>query len=148
MCATLTMVVKPPIHTFEAEFIHGSGINPELYASAVRVVGDLESDASGEAETPIHEALNWHYRRFGLLANQSLLAALLLNEDRTCWQAKLSMPKLEKQSGKRRKYETPVGNGSRAFLPAIPSQIWEAIANQYGVSHKADSFWGLGCRSS
>jgi Domain of unknown function (DUF3854) len=141
MCATLTMVVKPPIHTFETEFIHGSGINPNLYASAVRVVGDLESDASGEAETPIHEALNWHYRRFGLLANQSLLAALLLNEDGSCWQAKLSTPKLDKQSGKRRKYETPVGNGSRAFLPAIPSQIWEAIANQYGVSHEAGSFW-------
>jgi hypothetical protein len=141
MCATLAMVVKPPIHTFESEFIHGSGINPDLYASAIRVVGDLESPIPGEAETPIHEALNWHYRRFGLLANQSLLAALLLNEDGSCWQAKLSTPKLDKQSGKRRKYETPVGNGSRAFLPAIPSQIWEAIANQYGVSHEAGSFW-------
>ncbi len=141
MYATLTMVVKPPIHTFESEFIHGSGINPNLYASAVRVVGDLESDASGEAETPIHEALNWHYRRFGLLANESLLAALLLNEDGSCWQAKLSTPKLDKQSGKRRKYETPVGNGSRAFLPAVPSQLWETIAQQYGISHKAGSFW-------
>ncbi len=142
MCATLTMVGKPPIYTFESEFIHGSGINPNLYASAVRVVGDLESDASGEAETPIHEALNWHYRRFGLLANQSLLAALLLNEDGSCWQAKLSTPKLDQQSGKRRKYETPVGNGSRAFLPAVPSQIWEAIAQRYEVErYDADSFW-------
>jgi Domain of unknown function (DUF3854) len=142
MCATLAMVVKPPIHTFESEFIHSSGINPELYASAVRVVGDLESDASGEAETPIHEALNWHYRRFGLLANQSLLAALLLNEDGSCWQAKLSTPKLDKQSGKRRKYETPVGNGSRAFLPAVPGQLWDVIAQRYEVDHsEADSFW-------
>jgi Domain of unknown function (DUF3854) len=141
MCATLAMVVKPPIHTFESEFIHGSGINPELYASAVRVVGDLESDASGEAETPIHEALNWHYRRFGLLANQSLLAALLLNEDRSCWQAKLSTPKLDKQSGKHRKYETPVGNGSRAFLPAIPGQLRDEIAQRYGGSNEAGSFW-------
>jgi Domain of unknown function (DUF3854) len=141
MCATLTMVVKPPIHTFESEFIHGSGINPGLYSTAVRVVGDLESPIPGEAETPIHEALNWRYRRFGLLANQSLLAALLLNEDGSCWQAKLSTPKLDKQSGKRRKYETPVGNGSRAFLPAIPSQIWETIAQRYGVSHEAGSFW-------
>jgi Domain of unknown function (DUF3854) len=141
MCATLTMVGKPPIYTFESEFIHGSGINPELYSSAVRVVGDLESSTPGEAETPIHEALNWHYRRFGLLANQSLLAALLLNEDGSCWQAKLSTPKRDKQSGKRRKYETPVGNGSRAFLPAIPGQLWETIANQYGVSHEAGSFW-------
>jgi hypothetical protein len=141
MCATLAMVVKPPIHTFETEFIHSSGINPSLYASAVRVVGDLESPTPGEAETPIHEALNWRYRRFGLLANESLLAALLLNEDGSCWQAKLSTPKLDKQSGKLRKYETPVGNGSRAFLPAVPSQLWETIANQYGVSHEAGSFW-------
>jgi hypothetical protein len=142
MCATLAMVVKPPIHTFETEFIHGSGINPSLYASAVRVVGDLESDASGEAETPIHEALNWRYRRFGLLANQSLLAALLLNEDGSCWQAKLSTPKLDKQSGKFRKYETPVGNGARAFLPAILGQLWETIAQRYEVQHNdANSFW-------
>jgi Domain of unknown function (DUF3854) len=142
MCATLAMVVKPPIHTFETEFIHGSGINPSLYASAIRVVGDLESPIPGEAETPIHEALNWRYRRFGLLANQSLLAALLLNEDGTCWQAKLSTPKLDKQSGKRRKYETPVGNGSRAFLPAVPNQLWDAIAQRYETDRsEADSFW-------
>jgi Domain of unknown function (DUF3854) len=142
MCATLTMVVKPPIHTFETEFIHGSGINPSLYTSAVRVVGDLESPIPGEAETPIHEALNWRYRRFGLLANESLLAALLLNEDGSCWQAKLSTPKLDKQSGKPRKYETPVGNGSRAFLPAIRSHLWDAIAQRYETDHsEADSFW-------
>jgi Domain of unknown function (DUF3854) len=141
MCATLTMVGKPPIYTFESEFIHGSEINPELYSSAVRVVGDLESSTPGEAETPIHEALNWHYRRFGLLANQSLLAALLLNEDGSCWQAKLSTPKRDKQSGKRRKYETPVGNGSRAFLPAIPGQLWETIAQQYEVGCNETSFF-------
>jgi hypothetical protein len=142
MCATLAMVVKPPIHTFETEFIHGSGINPNLYASAVRVVGDLESPIPGEAETPIHEALNWRYRRFGLLANESLLAALLLNEDGSCWQAKLSTPKLDKQSGKPRKYETPVDNGSRAFLPAIPSHLWDAIAQRYKTARNdTDSFW-------
>jgi Domain of unknown function (DUF3854) len=142
MCATLTMVVNPPIHTFETEFIHGSGINPNLYSAVVRVVGDLESNASGEAETPIHEALNWRYRRFGRLANESLLAALLLNEDGSCWQAKLLPPKLDQQSGKLRKYETPVGNGSRAFLPTIPSQLWEAIAQHYEIDRsEADSFW-------
>jgi hypothetical protein len=142
MCATLAMVVKPPIHTFETEFIHGSGINPNLYASAVRVVGDLESPIPGEAETPIHEALNWHYRRFGLLANQSLLAALLLNEDGSCWQAKLSTPKLDKQSGKFRKYETPVGNGSRAFLPPIPPVIRQQIEQRYKVKFPVDgAFW-------
>jgi Domain of unknown function (DUF3854) len=141
MCATLTMVVEPPIHTFETEFIHGSGINPDLYAAAVRVVSDLESPIPGEVEAPIHEALNWRYRRFGHTASKSFLAALLLNEDGSCWQAKLSTPKLDKPSGKIRKYETPVGKGSRAFLPAIPSQLGEAIAQRYGVSNEASSFW-------
>jgi hypothetical protein len=141
MCATLTKVVKPPIHTFETEFIHGSGINPGLYSAAVRVVGDQESPIPGEVETPIHDALNWRYRRFGLLAHESFLAALLLNEDGSCWQAKLSTPKLDKSSGKLRKYETPVGNGSRAFLPPIPKQISAAIAQRHGVSHEAGSFW-------
>jgi hypothetical protein len=141
MCATLTMVVEPPIHTFETEFIHGSGINPDLYAAAVRVVGDLESPIPGEVEAPIHEALNWRYRRFGHTASKSFLAALLLNEDGSCWQAKLSTPKLDKPSGKIRKYETPVGKGSRAFLPAIPSQIGEVIAQRYRVSNEAGSFW-------
>jgi Domain of unknown function (DUF3854) len=141
MCAALLMVVKPLIQTFETEFIYGSGINPDLYATAVRVVGDLESDASGEAENPIHEALNWHYRRFGRQTSQSFQAALLLNEDGSCWQAKLSTPKLDQPSGKFRKYETPVGNGSRAFLPTVPSQIWDTIAQQYGVNNDTDSFW-------
>jgi Domain of unknown function (DUF3854) len=142
MHATLATVDNQQPHHFEAEFIHGSGIAPTLYATTVRVVGDLEADAQGNAETPIHEALNWQYTRFGQSANVSLLAALLLNEDGSCWQAKLAKPKQDKKTGKTRKYETPVGQGSRAFLPLVPSDIRQQLECRYDVAFPTDgSFW-------
>jgi Domain of unknown function (DUF3854) len=143
MLATCNPVVltRQP-HDFYAEFIQGSGIAPALYAATVNVVGDLENDSAGEISTPIHEALNWRYTRFGLRANQSLRAALLLNEDGACWQAKLASPKLDQKTGKSRKYETPIGNGSRAFLPPIPPVIRQQIEQRYRVKFPADgAFW-------
>jgi hypothetical protein len=129
-------------HDFCTEFTQGSGIAPALYAAAIKLAGDLESDAVGEISTPIHEALNWRYSRFGLRANQSLRAALLLNEDGACWQAKLASPKLDRKTGKARKYETPIGNGSRAFLPPIPPVIRQQIEQRYGVKLPAEgAFW-------
>jgi Domain of unknown function (DUF3854) len=143
MLATFNPVVltgQP--HDFCTEFTQGSGIAPALYAVAIKLAGDLESDAVGEISTPIHEALNWRYSRFGLRANQSLRAALLLNEDGACWQAKLASPKLDRKTGKSRKYETPIGNGSRAFLPPIPPVIRQQIERRYEVKFPADgAFW-------
>jgi hypothetical protein len=137
----LAVLTRQP-HDFYAEFTQGSGIKPALYASTVSVVGDLENDSVGEISTPIHEALNWRYSRFGLRANQSLRAALLLNEDGACWQAKLAAPKLDPKTGKLRKYETPIGNGSRAFLPPVPPVIRQQIEQRYGVEFPADgAFW-------
>jgi Domain of unknown function (DUF3854) len=137
----LAVLTRQP-HDFYAEFTQGSGIAPALYAAAIKLAGDLESDAVGEISTPIHEALNWRYSRFGLRANQSLWAALLLNEDGACWQAKLASPKLDRKTGKSRKYETPIGNGSRAFLPPIPPVIRQQIEQRYKVKFLADgAFW-------
>jgi hypothetical protein len=142
MRPTLDPVVQPLPHNFETEFIQESAIHPQLYASTIEIVGDLESDISGEASTPIHDALNWRYIRFGLMVNTSLLAALFLNEDGSCWQAKLDKPKLDTQKGKVRKYETPVGNGSRAFLPAVPPTIRQLIAQHSQVQiPSGQSFW-------
>jgi hypothetical protein len=141
MSATLAPVVQP-LHHFESEFVQGSAIHPQLYAATVQIVSDLESDVSGEASTPIHEALNWHYVRFGLTVNTTLLAALFLNEDGSCWQAKLDKPKLDTQKGKVRKYETPVGNGSRAFLPTIPPTVRQLIEQRHQVQiPSGSSFW-------
>jgi hypothetical protein len=72
----------------------------------------------------------------------TLLAALFLNEDGSCWQAKLDQPKFDSKKGKVRKYETPVGNGSRAFLPVIPPEIRQLVTRRYGIEIPSNcTFW-------
>jgi hypothetical protein len=143
MLATVKTVSDAHLYDFQTEFVQGSGIHPDLYALSVSVVSDLEPDSAGDAQTPIHDALNWRYTRFGLQVQPSIQAALLLNEDGSCWQAKLSNPKQDSKSGKLRKYETPVGNGSRAFLPSLPIALQQQIAQQYSLSLQTEngSFW-------
>ncbi|MBD2329670.1 plasmid replication protein, CyRepA1 family [Alkalinema sp. FACHB-956] len=130
-------------HTaFDREFIQGSAIHPSLYAATVQVVGDLEQDAGGDAATPIHDALNWRYVRFGHTVNTTLLAALFLNEDGSYWQAKLSEPKQDRKTGKTRKYETPVGNGARAYLPSVPPEIRQKVNQRQQIECPTEgSFW-------
>jgi Domain of unknown function (DUF3854) len=113
----------------DRECIEGSAIAPPLYSSAIKIVSDLEINAS-DVTSPIHDALNWNFTRFGQQARATLHAALFLNEDGSTWQAKLSDPKTDRKKGKPRKYETPIGNGSRAFLPAIPISLWIYIAEK------------------
>ncbi|HEY9664357.1 MAG TPA: DUF3854 domain-containing protein, partial [Allocoleopsis sp.] len=126
----------------EQEFIHGSAIDPLLFAASVQVVPDVIYGNGEVLETPIHDALNWKYTRFWVNKRSiALVAALLLNEDGSCWQSKLSQPRVDKK-GKAFKYETPVGNGSRAFLPHIPPAIRQRIADRYRVEVPLDgSFW-------
>jgi hypothetical protein len=86
--------------------------------------------------------LNWNVTRFGYQARINLYAILLVNEDGFCWQAKLSHPRQDAKKGKIQKYETPVGNGSRAYLPAIPSEIRSLISDRYSVEVPLfGSFW-------
>jgi hypothetical protein len=115
------------------EFIRGSAIAPSLFATAVSIVPDLIPQAGGEVETPIHNAFNWKYTRFTQQVKASLLAALLVNEDGSVWQGKLNNPKWDAKKGKARKYETPVGNGSRTYLPDVPLHIRRKVAQRYGI---------------
>jgi hypothetical protein len=123
------------------EFVTGSAINPELFHASVRLVRDIETGAGGEVSAPIHEALNWRYTRFGQQSRASLFGALLLNEDGSPWQTKLSKPRTDAK-GKSQKYETPVGNGAKAFLPEVPPEIRKLIGLRYGVEvPRTGSFW-------
>ena len=125
----------------QSEFVEGSGISFDLFQTSVRLVRDLEYGVGGEVYTPIHDALNWRYTRFGHQARESIYAALLLNEDGSTWQAKLSTPRTGSK-GKTQKYETPLGNGSRAYLPEVPTKIRKLIGERYGVSVPlTGSFW-------
>jgi hypothetical protein len=125
----------------KAEFISGSGIDLELFQASVSLVRDLETRAGGEVSAPIHEALNWRYTRFGQQSRDNLYGALLLNADGSTWQAKLSNPRTDAK-GKAQKYETPVGNGARAFLPEVSPEIRKLIGLRYGVEVPlSGNFW-------
>lgn len=126
----------------EQEFVIGSAIHPALYQSATQTVSDTEILPGGEPCFPIHEALNWHVTRFGYRARETLDAILLLNEDGSCWQAKLSQPMIDSKKQKPRKYETPIGNGSRIYLPIVPTEIRQRISDRYGIQVPLEgSFW-------
>jgi Domain of unknown function (DUF3854) len=123
----------------EREFVQGSAIALELYQAAICIVSDTETHAGGDVTYPIHEALNWNLTRFGFRARESLQAVLLLNEDGSTWQAKLSK---SLEAGKK-PYFAPTGNGSRAYLPTINRETRRAIADRYNVEMPPphDSFW-------
>ena len=126
----------------EQEFTVASAIAPALYQVATRLVSDMEISAGGDVSCPIHEALKWHVTRFGQQARPNFEAILLQNEDGSTWQAKLSDPGVDARNGKLRKYETPVGNGARAYLPPIPVVIRQQISHRYGVNIPSDAaFW-------
>ncbi len=124
------------------ECVTGSGIDPELFESALAIVSDIEASGGNDAEAPIHEALNWKYARFTHQVRESLFAALFQNADGSCWQAKLSTPIFDKAKQKERKYETPTGNGLRAFLPKVPASIRKKISARYGLEVPEEcDFW-------
>jgi Domain of unknown function (DUF3854)/Origin of replication binding protein len=129
-------------HNVQQEVIHGSAIAAPLYESGIQLVADTVIDAGGDVQYPIHEALNWRITRFGRQARQTQYAALFVNENQSCWQAKLHQPLWDQSKQKARKYETPVGAGSRAYLPAVPAAIRQRIADRYEIAvPEAGSFW-------
>jgi hypothetical protein len=134
------------LSTFEyqivKEFISGSAIHQGLFNTAVRIVSDVEPQAGGEVSYPIHENLNWRLTRFGHQARTSQRAALLLNENGSCWQAKLELPLFDSKKGKLRKYESPAGAGAIAYLPPLDLETRRQIGQRYGVHvPELGSFW-------
>ncbi|MBD1864547.1 MULTISPECIES: plasmid replication protein, CyRepA1 family [Trichocoleus] len=129
--------------TIRQEFINGSAIDSSLFNCCIEIVDDTEVEPGGDVYYPIHEALNWRVTRFGYQARETLFAAILQNEDGTPWQLKLSKPRFNKEKCGFQKYETPKGNGSRAYLPSVPLSLRRKIAERYDVEVPlGDSFWG------
>lgn len=116
------------------EFITGSAISPDLFRATVDLVDDIEVLPGGEVRYPIHEALNWRVTRFGHQTRANQQAAILRNEDGSPWQAKLSNPRIDTKKGKAQRYETPLKNGLRAFLPAVDLETWVQVAQQNQLS--------------
>jgi hypothetical protein len=117
------------------EFIEGSAIAPSLYEGAIEIIDD-----SGLWEP--NRALNQEVRAQWQIHKPHGYGAIamLLNEDGGYWQGKPEYPRTI--SGKKNKYETPKGNGSRALLPLVPPEIRKRISKRYGVEVPLDGcFW-------
>lgn len=128
---------------FRDECVEGSAIALPLYLEAIDIVADIEIAPGNEPSTPIHDALGWQYTRFTAQAKPDLFAALFKQESGEVWQAKLSDPIPDKEKeGKFRKYESPAGQGSRAYFPPVPPEIRELIGQRYEVEVPTKgSFW-------
>ena len=125
----------------EQEFCQGSAIALDLFKANVQFAQDTEVLPGGEVQYPIHEALNWdRVVRFGRQARATEYAAILAQETGDCWQAKLVNPRTDAK-GKPQKYECRRGEGSKAYLPAIPDRIRQDIQQKSGVLLSEGSFW-------
>jgi hypothetical protein len=100
-------------------------IAPELFGAAIDFVEDSEL-----WET--YETLNWRVSRDWQTRKPHRLGILACfkQESGEVWQAKPEFP-LPDKNGKPRKYETPVGVGSRSLLSSVPLSLWQTIADRY-----------------
>jgi putative DNA primase/helicase len=127
--------------TIREMFISGSAIDPIMFDACVVFHQDQEYMDGGDVEAPIHDLLNWEsFKRFSHQTSEKLYAAFLMNEDKTPWQAVLSIWDEDKQ--RPYKYLAPTNNGDRAFLPLIPPSIRKKIGSRYGLEvPEKGSFW-------
>ena len=120
--------------TLKREFIEGSGIDTDLFEAAISIIEDTGYWEPNELLGQ-NVSRQWQTRKpqsYGALA-------VLSNEDSSLWQAKPQNPRIDKK-GKPQRYETPVGNGSRAFLPAVTVRIWSGIASKHNLEDKLPSW--------
>jgi len=121
---------------FRSECLTGSGITADLYAASIGFIDD-----QGNWET--HEALELTVSRFWQSKSPHNFGTLALfkNEDGSIWQGKPEIPMTGK-NGNPQRYQAPKNQGSRAYLPPIPSEIRQQIGDRYGVEvPTVGSFW-------
>lgn len=121
-------------------FINYSAIDPELFDACVTFHCDQEYSFGNDISTPIHDALNWDFKRFRQQANETIYAAFLSNEDGSVWQVIISL--WDEERNKPYRYLAPKDSGDRAFLPPIPTGIRKKISDKYGIEVPLEgSFW-------
>ena len=119
------------------EFIEGSAIAPDLFEAAI---GFIEDRGFWEPQQALgwKVSTQWQTRKphsFGAIA-------AFLNEDGSLWQAKAANPRID-DKGKPQRYETPVANGSRGYLPPVNRETRRFIARRYSLKMppSGESFW-------
>ena len=118
------------------EFIDGSGIAPDLFEATIDFIEDTGYWEPNELLGQ-NVSRQWQTRK----PHSYRTLAVLRHEDSSPWQAKPQNLRLDGR-GKVVKYESIVGSGLRAFLPAIPRSIRRKISQRYGVNvPEFGSFW-------
>lgn len=130
--------------TFLNECLGGSAISPDLFEAAI---GWIEDTGLWEPNRALGHrvSVQWQTRpphNFGALA-------CFTQESGELWQAKPERPMLDRNKTRKRgrdvvrKYETPKGAGSQAYLPPVPASIRQQVSQRYGVELPLDggSFW-------
>ena len=129
------------------EFLN-SGISEEVLDLNVDIVNDLEIEPVTKevTATPIADALNFRYTRFGWKAKPNLTAALFKGENGETWQAKIFgedgsqwLNTYQNQGKRTGQYMAPKGIGDAPYLPSIPQETINAIAAKYNL--KAPDPW-------
>lgn len=136
----------PTVESIRREFIEGSAISESVFDTAVRVVVDEEYDphTNEVSALPIEENLGWMRSHFGHHPRYNLLAAQFVNEDGTTWQLKVFgnlHPNRENQ--KSGSYLAPKGIGDVPYLPPLPREVIEEVANKHGLTPPGEGqpFW-------
>jgi hypothetical protein len=150
---------------FRKEFVEGSAIAPILYSDAVSLVEDT---GYWEPNRVLNHKVStqWHTNP----PHSFVAIAALVQEEGEIWQGKPASPRPDWKKTKKnlrqfgwdcdrhsppwagikvypealvhRKYETPKGSGSRAYLPPVPMAIRRLISQRYGVEVPLiGSFW-------
>jgi predicted P-loop ATPase len=118
-------------------FAKDRAIAPDLMATATDIVENTRAHETYEVLDWAEPSVNYQTRKphdFG-----SLL--VFKNEDGSTFQAKPERSRTD-EKGKVIKYETPKGNGSRAYLPAVDKVTRQKISEVQGVDVPSEgSFW-------
>ena len=125
------------------EFIQSSGIAPDIFDFAVKIVPDIEIDPITKEVmgTPLFDLLGWKYTRFTHQVRPNLMGAAFFCETGELWQTKIfGFPDNGNRSGK---YYAVSGIGDVPYIPPVPQRIREEIANQHGLTAPKEdqSFW-------
>jgi hypothetical protein len=126
------------------EWVDGSAIEPDLFASNVEIIADEIIEDGGEVNYPIHEALNWCPAKWrtvwqsGKTQRPEMFGALInswnpILEQPEVFQVKLSNPLIDQKKGKPRKYENPAKRGQVGGFALVPQSIWQKVAERYGI---------------
>ena len=126
--------LKCQVNTKQNRELAKSAIAPEFLGGAVEFAPNLEFDplTNEVIATPLDNALEKRYTRFGHRAKPDEWGFIFWNEDGSVWQVKRELGVIQK-NGRSGKYLAPKGNGNAIYTPPIPRKILKRICKRHGL---------------